>query len=421
MFIVNPIAVIHKRTFIFLPSNYPSTTMYILNIVIVIVVVAAFITINKDLRLLKQMQFHSAIEHSRFMRLMDIIISRFFEWKLWRKLLPVFILIILSLTGGVYFYIRYALPQIPSVQNIAIDHNDTAFLNRGKYLVEHVTICVDCHSPRDVTLFSMPIVQSQKGAGAPFLSQKLGYTFPGESFTPNITSANLGFWSDGELYRLLTTGIDKNGNTINHAMPFKNFAQADPADIKAIISYIRTLKPITNKPAGTTRINFLHSLYNRTIPRQGTPVYLAKLKTAIDSGHYLVTIASCNDCHTPKKWLEIDDNSRMLSGGIEFPLPTGGFVHSANLTPDESGLEAWTEAAFINKFKSYRDSGAIYKTTPNALNTLMPWFAYRDMTDNDLHAIYAYLRSIKPIYNPVVKFTKQSLKTLKTRDAVNDN
>jgi mono/diheme cytochrome c family protein len=390
--------------------------MYILITFIVIIILAAFITIDNDLRVLKQKQFHSAIEHSRFMRLMDIIFNKFFKWRLWKKILPVFGLVVLLLSGVIYFYFRYALPKNLPVPDIEINYHDSALLKRGEYLAEHVKGCVDCHSPRDVNYFSWPIVSGQKGAGGPFLSQKLGFTFPGESFASNITPSNLGSWSDGELYRLLTTGIDKDGKTINHVMPFQNFAQADPTDIKAIIAYVRTLKPISNKPAGTTRNNFLHSLYNRTIPRKVDPLYPAKLKTSIDSGYYLVTIASCNDCHTPKKWLEVNDYSKRLSGGIEYPLPTGGFVHSANLTPDESGLGTWTEAAFINKFKTYRDSGAIYKTSPNALNSLMPWSTYAYMTDKDLHAIYAYLKSIKPVYNPVVKFTRQSLKELKTRD-----
>jgi hypothetical protein len=212
---------------------------------------------------------------------------------------------------------------------------------------------------------------------------------------------------------LLTTGIDKEGKTINHAMPFQNFSKADPGDIKAMIAYLRTLAPVANKPAGITKINFFHSLYNRTISRNVKPQYLKDLKTGIDSGRYLVTIASCNDCHTPKKWLEINDNKRILSGGLEFPLPTGGFVHSANLTPDESGLGAWTAETFVNKFKSYRDSGAIYKVDANSPNSLMPWSSYRYMKDNDLRAIYAYLKSIKPVYNPVVMFTRHSLKTKK--------
>jgi len=293
---------------------------------------------------------------------------------------------------------------------LVIDQNDSTLLKRGEYLANHVAICTDCHSPRDVSYFSWPEIKDQIGAGGPFLSHKLGYDFPGESFVPNITPANLGSWSDGEIYRLITTGIDKNGNTINHAMPFPSFAQADPSDLKAIIAYIRTLKPIANKPAGITSIYFLHNLYNRTIPREVKPIYLNTLKTAIDTGHYLVTIANCNECHTPKKWLEITDTTRTLSGGVEFVMPTGGFVHTANLTPDESGLGDWTEQAFINKFKSYRDSAAIYKVKPNTLNSLMPWKNYSYLSDNDLHDIYAYLKAIRPIYNPVIKFTRQSLK-----------
>ena len=69
-----------------------------------------------------------------------------------------------------------------------------------------------------------------------------------------------------------------------------------------------------------------------------------------------------------------------------------------------------------NKFKSYRDSSTIYKAAPGELNSLMPWSTYAYMTDKDLYAIYSYLKSIKPVYNPVVKFTRQSIEKLKTSD-----
>ena len=395
--------------------------MYFLIAFFVIIFFSALITINRDLRFLKQKQFQPAIDHSRFLRFMELILNRYLVWRFWKKVIPVTLLIILVLAGITYLYIRFALPKIPPVPEIVINHHDSSLLRRGEYLANHVAICVDCHSPRDVNYFSWPNVKGQLGAGGPFLSQKLGYTFPGVSFTPNITPANLGDWSDGELYRLLTTGITKDGKTINHAMPFNNFSHLDPEDARAIIAYIRTLPPIRNTPAGVTRINFFHSLYNRTISREIQPIYLNSLKTAIDSGHYLVTIASCNDCHTPKKWLEINDTTRLLSGGVEFPLPTGGFVHSANLTPDESGLQTWTEATFVKAFKSYRDSGAIYKVAPNSFNTLMPWSDYDGMSEKDLKAIYAYLRSIKPVYNPVVHFTKKSLRNVKLGNQTGGN
>lgn len=387
--------------------------MYILIIFIEIITLAALITIVHNLRMLKQDQFRAAVKHSRFLWLTGIVFNGFLTWKVWKKILPAILLPVLLVTGVAILYIRYTLPKIPPVPDIAIDYQDSALFKRGRYLAENVAICIDCHSPRNVSYFSWPVIRNQKGAGGPFLSQKLGYTFPGESFTPNITPASLGAWTDGEIYRLLTTGIDRNGYTINHVMPFLSYAQMDPIDIKAIIVYIRTLKPISNKPAGITTINYFHSLYNRTLPREVKPIYLSNLKTAIDSGYYLVTVAGCNDCHTPKKWLEINDTSRKLSGGIEYPLPTGGFVHSANLTPDQSGLGTWTESTFIDKFKRYRDSGAIYKPAPNTFNSLMPWSSYRYMTDNDLHAIYAYLKSIKPISNPVTIFSTQSLKNRK--------
>ena len=384
---------------------------------IIVFVIILLLILDNDLSVLKEKKYHDkVVEHSRFMRGVDWLFNSFFEWRRWKKIIPVSLLVIIVLTGLAYAYITFALPKVPAVPAISINHKDSTLLARGQYLAEHVAICTDCHSPRDVNFFSWPVIEEQKGAGGPFLSKKAGNDFPGESFTPNITPRNLGTWSDGEIYRLLTTGIRKDGSTVYHAMPFEAFAKADPQDLKAIIAYIRTLKPIENKPAGITKIDLVQSLYSRTITRKPEPVLLSSLKTAVDSGRYLVNIASCNDCHTPKKWNDAFNTDLALSGGIEFPMPTGGFVHSANLTPDESGLMNWSEEAFVNRFKSMNDSGAIFKVTPNKLNSLMPWSAYRNMKDEDLKAIYAYLRTLKPIYNPVVKFTAVSLKEKKQKN-----
>lgn len=192
-------------------------------------------------------------------------------------------------------------------------------------------------------------------------------------------------------------------------MPFMAFGKADPQDINAIIAYIRTLKPVPNKPVGVAHLDFFDQMYNRTIFRTPQPVYLKDLKTAADSGKNIVTMASCNNRHTPKTSFDLDNKALTLSGGLEFPLATGGFVHSANLTPDESGLGAWTEESFVNKFKSFRDSGAIHTVDHNTLNTVMPWYAFRNIKDEDLRCIFAYLKTLEPVYNPVVKFTKRSI------------
>lgn len=382
----------------------------ILTAISIIVVFSVLLVLKRALSILQEKQYHQAVEHHFFMEVLDKIFNHFLIWTLWKKIFTKTFVILSIMIASLFLYVRFELPIVPKVPNVVINHSDTVLLKRGAYLVENVATCTDCHSPRDVHFYSWPLVDEQKGAGGEFLSKSKGFDFPGESFTPNITPTNLGNWTDGEVYRLLTTGIRKDGSTVYHAMPFMAFSRADPNDIKAIIAYIRTLKPQPKNPASVTKVDYLTTLYNRAISREPSPVYLKDLKTKIDSGRYLVNMAGCNDCHSPKKFGDVLDKEKLLSGGIEFPMPTGGYTHSANLTPDESGLGPWSEEAFVAKFKSYNDAGMIQKIEPGMYSSLMPWYAFRKMTDRDLKSIYAYLRTIKPIYNPVVKFTKQSTK-----------
>lgn len=144
----------------------------------------------------------------------------------------------------------------------------------------------------------------------------------------------------------------------------------------------------------------------------------------VERGKYLVTIGGCNDCHTPwtigPKGPE-PDMSRMLSGHPEqfviatqanlsspewmsASAPTNtahsgpwGVSFTANLTPDENtGLGIWTEEMFVKALRTGRHMGASREILPP-----MPWFNYGKMTDDDLAAVFAYLRSIPPIVNKV--------------------
>ncbi|MDX1501627.1 MAG: diheme cytochrome c-553 [Thermoanaerobaculia bacterium] len=142
-------------------------------------------------------------------------------------------------------------------------------------------------------------------------------------------------------------------------------------------------------------------------------------------GRYLVRIGSCNDCHTP--WVFDEelgvakpDMSRMLSGHPDGgPEPTGtlgaydmgligptftsfalpfGVLYSANLTPDvDTGIGSWTEQMFVDIFRKGRHLGG----DGRGVLPPMPWFWIRNMTDDDLKAVYAYLNSIPAIRNPV--------------------
>jgi len=140
-------------------------------------------------------------------------------------------------------------------------------------------------------------------------------------------------------------------------------------------------------------------------------------------GEYLVSIMGCNDCHTPWKMGPNGpepDMSRFLSGHPEeigplpnsrpggpyawsaFPTNTAfsgpwGVSYTFNLTPDQNtGLGIWTEDMFVKAIRTGRHMGVSRPISPP-----MPWPAYRNATDEDLKAVYAYLRTIKPVVNHV--------------------
>jgi hypothetical protein len=95
------------------------------------------------------------------------------------------------------------------------------------------------------------------------------------------------------------------------------------------------------------------------------------------------------------------------SGGRSFPFPDGSVVTSSNITPDpETGIGSWTEEMFVSRFKQYADSGYVNpKVNPGEFNSLMPWTMYAGMKEEDLKAIFAYLKTLKPMKNEVIKFT----------------
>lgn len=101
-----------------------------------------------------------------------------------------------------------------------------------------------------------------------------------------------------------------------------------------------------------------------------------------------------------------------FAGGFEFTIGNGRIVRSANLTPDkETGIGKLSQSDFVGLFTRYRDGFVPGKVGPTDFQTPMPWIFYSGMTDEDLKAIYAYLKSIPPIQNKVKKFEIQTAST----------
>jgi hypothetical protein len=105
-------------------------------------------------------------------------------------------------------------------------------------------------------------------------------------------------------------------------------------------------------------------------------------------------MAGCIECHTPVKRGQIIE-SEAFGGGRVFQLPNGASVISTNISPDETGIGSWSEEKFIETFKKHENQREPLK--PDQNQTIMPWTGYAGMTRDDLAAIYAYLKSIKPV------------------------
>ena len=99
-----------------------------------------------------------------------------------------------------------------------------------------------------------------------------------------------------------------------------------------------------------------------------------------------------------------------FGGGREFPFPDGSVVRSGNISSDqETGIGLWKKEVFINLFHTHADSTTLHTTLkPGDFNSIMPWTMYGKMTDEDLSAIFAYLQTVKPVNNRVVKFSAAS-------------
>ncbi len=317
-------------------------------------------------------------------------------------------LVVVLIVGlvGLVAYAKLALPDVGPAENMKIEYTADR-VERGKYLANAVSACMDCHSKRDWTKFSGPLVEGTLGQGGEKFDRQFG--FPGEYFSRNLTPKGIGRYTDGELYRVITTGVTKEGRAMFPVMPYPLYGKMDPEDIKSIIAYIRTLPAIENQVPESVS-DFPMSVIINTIPQKATPSKRPDSTDKLAYGAYLVNAAACRECHTKDNHGQIIPEM-MFQGGREFLLPGGATVRSSNITPDaQTGIGSWTEEAFVNRFKTY--AAADYKPVAveaGAFNSIMPWTMYGRMTPSDLGAIYAYLKSLPAKSNAVVKFSPAGL------------
>jgi mono/diheme cytochrome c family protein len=322
-----------------------------------------------------------------------------------RKLLIItgsVILVVILLVGCVLAYVKLALPDVGEPKEITIERTPER-IEHGRYLANSVTVCMDCHAVRDFSKFSGPPTPGTLGKGGDRFDHSVG--LPGVFFAKNITPFGISRYTDGELFRVITTGVTKEGRPMFPLMPYLYYGRMDPEDIYDIIAYLRSIEPVESSIPESTA-DFPFNFLIHTMPQPSNPQTKPDTTDQLAYGAYMTNASGCVECHTRVEKGQIVKEFS-FSGGREFLFPDGSMVRSSNITPDAgTGIGTWSREQFIAVFKQYADSSYVIPSVkPGEFNTVMPWTMYAQMKERDLSAIYTYLKSVKPIENKVEKFS----------------
>ena len=255
-------------------------------------------------------------------------------------------------------------------------------VERGKYLVNTILTCQNCHTPKGER--GAPIYERD-------LSSGLSWDEPPFKVTAsNVTQdkeTGIGNWSNADIEKALRKGERPNGVRLAAIMPSDFYEIMTPSDMSAVIAYLKTVKPVKQ--------TFPDPIYRIALPRhipQGAekPFSDADMADKVKKGFYLVTIGHCMECHTPLGPKGREFETSYGKGGFEFTGPWGKSV-SANITSHkEKGIGAWSDAEIKRAITDGVTQGR------SRLKPPMGYEFYKNMTNDDLDAIVAYLRTVPP-------------------------
>src|ERR1044072_3873369 len=253
-------------------------------------------------------------------------------------------------------------------------------VERGKYLVNTIMTCQNCHTPKGER--GRPVYERD-------LSSGLSWNEPPFKVTAsNITQdkeTGIGSWTDEQIKTALRKGVRPNGGKLAAVMPADFDEILTPADLDSIVAYLRTVKPVKQEtPTPEYRI----ALPRHIPPGAEKPFSEADMADKVKKGFYLVTIGHCMECHTPMGAKGRDFENSYGKGGFEFKGPWG-VSSSRNITSHkDKGIGAWSD----DEIKSAITKGMRKDGSP--LKPPMGYGFYANMTDSDLDAIVAYLRTV---------------------------
>ena len=321
------------------------------------------------------------------------------KWlKLILKGLGIFVGVLLLLIIILVVYVQLAWDRPvsrPAPQMTAPKDEET--LARGEYLYKYTLICWQCHgaegsnSPEEPQAGGLEFDLSEIGPPGGF-----GVVY-GSNITPD-PETGIGEWTDGEIVRAIREGLDPEGHILFPIMEAEWWKGLNDEDTLALVAYMRSLEPVHNE-VQENRYSFAAiMLFGLRIvnaqPATSTPVVAPPKDATAEYGEYLATHASmCVGCHTPRDPNSGQfDLSRPFAGGL-FPFPEEGFnTTGTNLTPDvATGIGNWSEEQFTIAMRTgLRPDGTV-------MLPFMPWPSYNRWSEDDLRAVWLYLRSLEPI------------------------
>jgi len=254
-------------------------------------------------------------------------------------------------------------------------------VERGAYLVGTIMTCNNCHTPMGP---KGPLFDKQLSGGLVFDMPPFKVT--AANITPD-RETGIGTWSDADIKQTLRSGIRPNGVVLAGVMPSGFYGILSDPDMDAIVAYLRSVKPISNKvPAPIYRTAMSREMF----PGGDKPMANGGGDSKVMRGFYLATIGHCMECHTPIEKGRHDFAGRLGVGGQDFPGPWGVSV-SRNITSDPGkGLGKWTDAEIKRAITQgiSRDGSKLFPP--------MGFSYYARMTDADLDALVAWVRTVPP-------------------------
>ena len=300
-------------------------------------------------------------------------------------------LVVLALVG-IFLSVGYTVRKTPSPNEVSrpVNFNPTlARLERGRYLVEGPAHCFQCHSEVDWQNPGAQPKAGRRGAGTVFIADGMDWLV-----APNITpdkETGAGTWTDEQFARAIREGIGHDGRRLFPVMPYENFREMSDEDLASVVVYIRSINPVRNT-LGKTAIPEPAQAHLPPYQPLTASVPGPDMSDPVARGKYLVTLGNCMSCHTPMN-NKGPIKQLTLAGGMQFTGPWGQ-VTSQNITPEASGISYYDEARFVKTLRTGQ-VGA------RKLNSIMPWGYFRNMTDEDLKAIFAYLRTVTPVQHRI--------------------